>query len=387
MTVPLLPYQNPYVDYLGPVVQPNSKLIGLQWITELRACSPDHGGEFMIGKVIWALMTAIIMATPFLLIFLLIRTLRIGKVFEWGYVIVIGLTLIYNVYDNNRFILKEESVYIENLPLAFEGLTILQISDLHGKSFGRNQTNLTSQINRLDYDVIAFTGDMETTVRSFEPFYELLDGIDNKTHMLYANGNVDLAYKFSTGEITATGRKLEEHGCTLLNRPYPLVRDGATLWLIDDTARHFDFELPDELSSYHGDKEREVYTEYVAALTEVSAQNKKGEANTVVITHIPFSPKELEAATSQSPIFNYDLIIAGHYHGGQIRIPLYGAIYVPVSNDRESGWFPEQKYVSGLVEYDGIQQYVSRGLGTSRMFPLRLFNTPEINLITLRSKI
>lgn len=170
MTVPLLPYQNPYVDYLGPVVQPNSKLIGLQWITELRACSPDHGGEFMIGKVIWALMTAIIMATPFLLIFLLIRTLRIGKVFEWGYVIVIGLTLIYNVYDNNRFILKEESVYIENLPLAFEGLTILQISDLHGKSFGRNQTNLTSQINRLDYDVIAFTGDMETTVRSFEPF-------------------------------------------------------------------------------------------------------------------------------------------------------------------------------------------------------------------------
>jgi len=341
----------------------------------------------MIYKAIWALMTIIIMGTPIFLIYLLIRVLRMGKAIEWGFLIVVGLVLIYNLYDNNRFIVKEESVYIEDLPTAFEGFTILQISDLHGKSFGRDQTNLTSRINSLDYDMIAFTGDMETVTRGFQPFYTLLDGINNKDHMIYVNGNFDLAYNSLSGDVKSAGRKLEEHGCTLLNRPYPLVRDGATIWLVNDIARHFDFELPDALSSSHGEKEREVYVEYVTELTEISAQKKNGEANTVMITHIPFSPKDLEAVATGSAIFRNDLIIAGHYHGGQIRIPFYGAIFIPVRNDRAADWFPEQKYVSGLVEYDGIQQYVSRGLGTSRMFPLRLFNTPEMNVITLRGKI
>lgn len=331
-------------------------------------------------------MTIIILGTPIFLVYLLIRVLRMGKAFEWGFLIVVGLVLIYNLYDNNRFIVKEESVYIENLPAAFDGFTILHISDLHGKVFGRDHTNLTSRINSLDYDVIAFTGDMETATRSFDPFYALLDGIDNQDHMLYVNGNVDLAYTSLTGDVRARGRRLEEHGCTLLNQPYPIVRDGATLWLVNDLARHYNFQLPDELSSRHGDREREVYADYISEMTQISAQNKMGRANTVVITHYPYNLSELETAATKSAIFRNDLIIAGHYHGGQIRIPFYGAIFIPVRNDREAGWFPEQKYVSGLVEYGGIQQYVSRGLGTSRMFPLRLFNTPEMNVITLRGQ-
>lgn len=342
--------------------------------------------ELMIDKAIWVLLTVIIIGTPTLLLYSLIRTLKMGKAIEWFFLIVVGLALIYNLYDNNRFIVKEESVYIENLPAAFEGFTILQISDLHGKVFGRDHRNLTARINTMDYDMIAFTGDMETFTRSFELFYALLDRIDNQDHMIYVNGNVDLAYNSLLGNVKATGRRLEEHGCTLLNRPYPIVRGGATLWLINDMARHFNFALPYDIGSSHGDEERQVYSEYITKLTEISAQNKIGQANTVMITHYPYSPTDLEAAASRSPIFKYDLIIAGHYHGGQIRIPFYGAIYVPVYRDSEASWFPEQKYVSGLVEYDGIQQYVSRGLGTSRMFPLRLFNTPEINVITLRGQ-
>ena len=340
----------------------------------------------MIYKAIWALMAVIMLGTPIFLVYLLIRLLRLGRAMEWGFLIVVGLVLIYNLYDNNRFIVKEESVYIDNLPAAFEGFTILQISDLHGKSFGNDHTNLTSRINSLDYDMIAFTGDMETATRSFDPFYALLEGIDKKAPMIYVNGNVDLAYNSLSGDVKPTGRKLEELGCTLLTRPYPLDRDGATLWLVNDMARHFNFARPDALSAYHGDQERQSYAEYVTALTEAFTQKENGAASTVLITHIPFSPKDLEAAAARSAIFRNDLIIAGHYHGGQIRVPFYGAIFIPVRNDREAGWFPEQKYVSGLVEYGGIHQYVSRGMGTSRMFPLRLFNTPEMNLITLRGK-
>ncbi|MEQ8201168.1 MAG: metallophosphoesterase [Syntrophomonadaceae bacterium] len=341
----------------------------------------------MIEKTFWALLGLILLVTPFMLLYMLIRVLKMDKAAEYIFLAVVIAILAYNFYDNNRIIVKEESVSIPNLPASFEGFTILQISDLHGKSFGPGQASLTARINSLDYDLLALTGDMETPAESFEPFIALLDGIQDKTNLIYVNGNFDLAYNSLSGDVTATGRELEEHGCILLNHPYPLVRDGATLWLINEMARHFDFESPDEFSSHHSLENQEAYAEYFNELTAICAQNKKGGAKTIAITHIPYNPDELEkASSSKSDVFRYDLIIAGHYHGGQIRIPCYGAFYIPTDGSPGANWLPEQKYVSGLVQFNGIQQYVSRGLGSSKMFPLRLFNTPEINLITLRSE-
>jgi hypothetical protein len=83
--------------------------------------------------------------------------------------------------------------------------------------------------------------------------------------------------------------------------------------------------------------------------------------------------------------YKYDLIIAGHYHGGQIRIPFYGALVIPTKNPMES-FFPDQKMVSGLYTYEKVNQYVSTGLGASKRIPLlnfRLFNTPQIDIIKL----
>ena len=66
----------------------------------------------------------------------------------------------YNVYDNNRFVIVEQNVIIDELPEEFDGYRILQISDLHGKYFGENQSDLLAVINALDYDCIILTGDM-----------------------------------------------------------------------------------------------------------------------------------------------------------------------------------------------------------------------------------
>ena len=83
----------------------------------------------------------------------------------------------------------------------------------------------------------------------------------------------------------------------------------------------------------------------------------------------------------------YDLILAGQFHGGQWRIPLYGAFFI--SDVNGENWFPSQDRVIGLTEWSGYYQYVSRGLGASGsnlLLKQRCFNQPEINLLILSSE-
>ena len=71
-----------------------------------------------------------------------------------------------------------------------------------------------------------------------------------------------------------------------------------------------------------------------------------------------------------------DLVLCGHAHGGQVRLPFVGGLYAP-----GQGFFPA--WDAGLYEMGGTQMFVSRGLGNSS-FPLRVNNRPEIVTITLR---
>ena len=74
----------------------------------------------------------------------------------------------------------------------------------------------------------------------------------------------------------------------------------------------------------------------------------------------------------------FDLVLSGHAHGGQIRLPIIGGILAP-----NQGFFP--KYDDGLVQQDGTVLIISRGLGNSS-FPLRVNNPPELVVVTLEAK-
>ena len=78
------------------------------------------------------------------------------------------------------------------------------------------------------------------------------------------------------------------------------------------------------------------------------------------------------------------LILAGHYNGGQWRIPGAGAVYVP-----EFGWFPEDRLIRGLSYLGDIPQYISPGLGSDPHYeyqPGRVYNPPVITKIILTRK-
>jgi len=312
----------------------------------------------------------------------------------------IFLVVDYTKFDNDHVNVIHQSVQIKGLPPQFDGFTILQLSDLHGKRFGNSQEVLTDIINSLDYDAIAITGDMQDpNTRDISPLLELIRGINKKTPMLYVSGNTgpyDTTYvtlmsryslDVSDGIVLPDGKILQKAGCTLLNQPQMIERAGARLWFATDfypsQSNDTIWWSQQVLLSTNNPTVR------AALNAKIEYQNNLQKeyasilpADTLIgIIHIPLSYKTLQQPKGLPP---YDLVIAGHYHGGQIRLPFLGAVYIPDETLPLRGLFPPQALVSGLYIGNGIQQYVSRGLGAGSQIPFRLFDTPEINLITLR---
>ena len=113
----------------------------------------------MFGKIVfWIIFTLSLIIVTAGMAYLYWRIFRADQRIAAAILILLLFIIGYQAYDNNRITVAEDIVYIPDLPSAFEDFTILQITDLHGKRFGQNQVNLISQINALEYDMIAVTG-------------------------------------------------------------------------------------------------------------------------------------------------------------------------------------------------------------------------------------
>jgi len=313
------------------------------------------------------------------------------------------LVIDYTIYDNNQINIVRQTVLLYELPTEFDGFTILQISDLHSKQFGKYEKGLTGIINSLNYDAIAITGDsQDTSSKNIQPLLELIQGINRKTPIFYISGNTgpfDINYTttgdrysldMTDGKVQAVGKTLQNAGCTLLNWPQVIERGGARLWFATDFSETQSIvavrQAQQKLLTTLPQNEKDALNEQIAYqkyLQKIYAAFRPDDT-LIGIFHIPLSYKTLENPQGLPP---YDLVLAGHYHGGQIRLFFLGAIYIPDDTLPWYGLFPPQDMVSGLFIGNGIQQYISRGLGSSRRIPFlafRLFDTPEINLITLR---
>lgn len=291
--------------------------------------------------------------------------------------------IIYNYIDNNRVKVVKQDVIISNLPEEFENFTILQITDLQSKYFGNNQERLTKLINSQQYDFLVFTGDMGNIYdENNSAFIDLIEGINNKKYVFYIAGNSGpfvfenegLRFFYNSSRNLKKNNMadiLESYGIHLMDQVYGLKRGDNTLWISElITNREFN--------------------------EKTNFQFNNGDIR-IAITHYPMNESYYENQTAQwrmdDDIFSinndnnipiYDLVLAGHYHGGQWRVPILGALYIPDING--SDFLPNRERVSGLTKWGDYKQYVSRGLGASgdyKFTRFRFFNTPEINLIKL----
>lgn len=303
---------------------------------------------------------------------------------------------IYTIYDNNRVTIVEQEVVIEDLPKELVGFSILQVSDLHEKSFGENQEKLIEKINSLSYDAIVFTGDMlkRPTSTNYQPFYQLLDGIQHKENAWFVPGNTDPEGYHSKSkqsfQKTDFIKGMEQRGIKLLEALATLQKGQAKVHFA-----YFDFIFEQADPALSSKDLSEEYLNHLQRLREeVSCHVIIEESDLFIgLTHYPVVDQRIDSLLFEEnqkvTVRDIDILLAGHYHGGQIRIPLLGALFIPEVGYGTNGFFPPQDRVKGLWDYRELNQYVSTGLGSSdaiKLLNFRLFNTPEINLIVLKSR-
>lgn len=252
----------------------------------------------------------------------------------------IGIFAYYLYFEDTAIAVKRYTVPVINLPDEFNGFTILHLSDLHNNEHGSGQSRLLKLIQRENFDIVALTGDfLDKRNPKIEPVISLIQGIKDKP-TFFVPGNHEWGLNFSIRD------NLESLGVeVLVNKSYKYVLGKSHLWIVgvDDP-----YLGRDDLNK---------------AMGEI-----KDDFPKILLAHAPNIFKKAVA-------FNIDLTLVGHTHGGQIRIPFLGAIYVP-----GQGLFP--KYDYGLYQEDSKSMIISAGLGES-IFPIRVFNRPEIVFVKL----
>ncbi len=278
---------------------------------------------------------------------------------------VIGIILlaVFFRWQNNGIVVSNIVYTGKDVPREFSGFRILHVSDLHNKSFGAGQNNIASLMAQTKPDVIAITGDIIDKRREGAGEALMLAAEAVKiAPVYYVPGN----HERTSGIYEKLSERLKACGVRVIaNDAMTIERRGAAITVIGVKDWQF-FRT-------HGEnqKTKEDYAKadkaFARQLAELAAAHPRGFR--LLLSHRP------EKVDIYAQI-GFNLVLAGHAHGGQWRLPLIGGLYAP-----HQGIFP--KYTSGLHKKGRSCMVVSRGLGNSG-FPLRLGNRPELVVITLK---
>lgn len=314
------------------------------------------------------------------------------------------LTAVANLMVNQFVHVKRLTVPMRGLGEAFDGYTILHISDLKGARFGSDQQGLALALRGEAFDAVVLTGDMVSAMGNAQPLYELIDAlreVNPGTPIYFIPGDDDpepLSMDYADGgsPFAPWVLGLRQRGAQLLSAPRGIERDGQTLWLttssllsLDMDAAQVQFELRYLDAQASGDENAIELAAYnLSALEQTRAARKAMQPEDVLIslTHVPPAAQELEAA-SGTLAGRVGLVLCGHYLGGLLRLPVLGPIFVPSQSLPHYGLFPGASACSGLSRRGNAWVHISPGLGASDShypaFFFRLFNPPTVTLVTL----
>ncbi len=252
-----------------------------------------------------------------------------------------------------------EAVHLElfapRLPEAFDGYTICQISDLHTRQMGRRERLLKALLENLPpADLVAVTGDLVHTPAGIAPFLELAQSFRAKDGVFAIFGNSEhkngvRPYAFS--QTLAAG------GITpLMNQHVLLSRGEAQIVLagVDDPV---------------SDKDD----------TAAALKDAPPDLFTLLLMHSPDS-------VADAVLRGVDVVLSGHTHGGQVRLPWYGPLYTHSMLGRRmsDGYYSRRRLRRIIGIRPGrTQLYVTRGIGISGL-ALRFLSRPELTILTLR---
>ncbi len=250
---------------------------------------------------------------------------------------------------NKALTLTEYEITDEALPNGFDGYRILQISDLHNTAFGAQNRRLLDRMAAARPDAIVFTGDL---IDSRRPGHAVASELAKKAMEIapcyYVTGN----HEARSPEYQALKTELAALGVIILQNT------AVTLTAGEDSISLLGLADP----AFTPDTDAE------AAIDEALASIPQTDGFRLLLSH---RPEHLSVYAKHG----VSLVLSGHAHGGQIRLPLLGGVIAP-----GQGLFPA--YTEGIHTEGETRMIVSRGLGNS-IFPLRINNPPELVLVIL----
>ena len=290
------------------------------------------------------------------------------KYIKSALVLLIVIALLLSCSYQNRHLETTYYTYkAEQLGADLEGYRIVQISDLHNVKFGKNNQKLVVRIRECEPDMIVLTGDLvDSNHTNVDRAVQFVDEIVKICPVYYVTGNHE--YWLEKSEYDEPMDGLVSAGVVILdNQVVEISRGDAKFRLVG----------LDDRSLADGTLE--------ALLSDESIRNNQAEQKEETADNEDSGEKELTVVLAHEPQYlaryagtGVDLVLSGHAHGGQFRLPFVGGIVAP-----DQGFLPE--YTAGEYYMNGTEMIVSRGLGNS-VIPVRLFNYPEIVCVDLVGK-
>lgn len=263
-------------------------------------------------------------------------------------ILLVGLLLLWD--SSYRPTTTEYDLSYTNLPEAFDGYTIVQLSDLHASEFGEQNSRLVKKVAAISPDLIMLTGDYIESAAQIPITESLIRQLTDIAPVTFTSGNHDWA----SGAIRELKQAVTDSGGVYLsNECVFLERGGQQIILagVEDPNGRADMIRPDAL------------------LEQISREHP--ESFLILQAH-------RNDFVTKYPTLPCDLIFTGHGHGGVIRLPFVGGVI-----GTEVNLFPT--YDAGLFQSGRYTMVVSRGLGDTPLIP-RFLNNPEIVAVTLHKK-
>lgn len=259
----------------------------------------------------------------------------------------------------------------DKVPEQFDDYKIVQITDLHSHTFGKNNARLIRAIDKVNPDLIVVTGDMMNSLHDEgEVFLHLAEQLAKRYLIYYIDGNHELIVKMKSNRQEHDFypnfiERLEQLNVHIINDKTVLLKRGnekIALTGLDIPLIFYSAEDAD-MGTYE--------------FTKAYVEKKIGEANEellqILLVHTPdYFPVYAE--------WGADLTLAGHHHGGMIRNPFMG-VGGFVGHRGTLEFMPT--YSAGEFKEGAATMYVGRGLGNYTI-NFRLFNRPELVVITLK---
>lgn len=270
---------------------------------------------------------------------------------------IIMLTLLYPRFISTRgLITKEYKIVNNNITEPYHGLKIVHITDLHYGTtvYEKELENLVNETNELNADIVVFTGDLFDNEETYnkEILINYLSKIKTKIGKYAISGNHDKPIEYYYEVITKSGFiNLDDTYELIYNESNePIIISGISTSYED--------------SSNIGIK-TEKFDNYINNLKEDDIK----PIYSILLIHEPDFVDNIN-------LNNYDLVLSGHSHLGQVRLPIVGKLYTPHG---------ALKYYDEYYKINNTDLYISGGIGTSWL-KFRFFNKPSINLYRITKK-